>query len=142
LINTIMATTDLNTEVTTLVKRFGRKRTTNLDNHTIATINDADLQVSGTDLDIIVGMFDRDEVIASKAVKEMLAILLMETAELLEISIDDVLKYTEDKSLQLTATELSLSLINRLRPLTSQMGVTVTSATPAKTVHVNRNILA
>jgi|TARA_B100001964_G_scaffold240383_1_gene310047 hypothetical protein len=137
-----MATTDLNTEVTTLVKRFGRKRTTNLDNHTIATINDADLQVSGTDLDIIVGMFDRDEVIASKAVKEMLAILLMETAELLEISIDDVLKYTEDKSLQLTATELSLSLINRLRPLTSQMGVTVTSATPAKTVHVNRNILA
>ncbi len=137
-----MATTDLNTEVTTLVKRFGRKRTTNLDNHTIATINDADLQVSGTDLDIIVGMFDRDEVIASKAVKEMLAILLMETAELLGISIDDVLKYTEDKSLQLTATELSLSLINRLRPLTSQMGVTVTSATPAKTVHVNRNILA
>ncbi len=137
-----MATTDLNTEVTTLVKRFGRKRTTNLDNHTIATINDADLQVSGTDLDIIVGMFDRDEVIASKAVKEMLAILLMETAELLEISIDDVLKYTEDKGLQLTATELSLSLINRLRPLTSQMGVTVTSATPAKTVHVNRNILA
>ncbi len=137
-----MATTDLNTEVTTLVRRFGRKRTTNLDNHTIATINDADLQVSGTDLDIIVGMFDRDEVIASKAVKEMLAILLMETAELLEISIDDVLKYTEDKSLQLTATELSLSLINRLRPLTSQMGVTVTSATPAKTVHVNRNILA
>ena len=137
-----MATTDLNTEVTTLVKRFGKKRTTNLDNHTIATINDADLQVSGTDLDIIVGMFDRDEVIASKAVKEMLAILLMETAELLEISIDDVLKYTEDKSLQLTATELSLSLINRLRPLTSQMGVTVTSATPAKTVHVNRNILA
>jgi len=137
-----MATTDRNTEVTTLVKRFGRKRTTNLDNHTIATINDADLQVSGTDLDIIVGMFDRDEVIASKAVKEMLAILLMETAELLEISIDDVLKYTEDKSLQLTATELSLSLINRLRPLTSQMGVTVTSATPAKTVHVNRNILA
>jgi len=137
-----MATTDLNTEVTTLVRRFGRKRTTNLDNHTIATINDADLQVSGTDLDIIVGMFDRDEVIASKAVKEMLAILLMETAELLEISIDDVLKYTEDKGLQLTATELSLSLINRLRPLTSQMGVTVTSATPAKTVHVNRNILA
>ncbi len=137
-----MATTDLNTEVTTLVRRFGRKRTTNLDNHTIATINDADLQVSGTDLDIIVGMFDRDEVIASKVVKEMLAILLMETAELLEISIDDVLKYTEDKSLQLTATELSLSLINRLRPLTSQMGVTVTSATPAKTVHVNRNILA
>ena len=66
-----MATTDLNTEVTTLVRRFGRKRTTNLDNHTIATINDADLQVSGTDLDIIVGMFDRDEVIASKAVKEM-----------------------------------------------------------------------
>ena len=137
-----MATTDLNTEVTTLVKRFGKKRATNLDNYTIATINDADLQVSGTDLDIIVGMFDRDEVIASKAVKEMLAILLMETAELLEISIDDVLKYTEDKSLQLTATELSLSLINRLRPLTSQMGVTVTSATPAKTVHVNRNILA
>jgi len=137
-----MATTDLNTEVTTLVRRFGRKRTTNLDNHTIATINDADLQVSGTDLDIIVGMFDRDEVIASKVVKEMLAILLMETAELLEISIDDVLKYTEDKGLQLTATELSLSLINRLRPLTSQMGVTVTSATSAKTAHVNRNILA
>ena len=73
------------TEATKLVKTFGKPNESNPDSATVADVNLPLLQVDGTKLDIIIGMFDSEGVIASKEVKETLAVVVLESAKALQM---------------------------------------------------------
>ena len=65
--------TTLTTGATDLVKTFGKPISSVPDSAVIENINLPVLQASGTKLDIIIGMFDAEGVLASREVKETLA---------------------------------------------------------------------
>tara|TARA_B100001245_G_C22634230_1_gene312261 strand:- start:57 stop:461 length:405 start_codon:yes stop_codon:yes gene_type:complete len=128
--------------VTTLVKTYGTPSVSEPGSTIASNINKLDLVVNGTELDIAIGMFDNDAMIANQTVKETLALLLVEAAKIMEVSVTDLISPSASDKDKLTITEIGLEIINRLRPNTSQIGVKIVSPTPASTVYVNRNILA
>ena len=129
-------------DVTESIKRFGKPSTQNTDSTAIATINQTNLTVNGSQLDIVIGMFEREGVIASREVIETMSILLLESAKALNVEIDELLKISTDQRSILSFTEIGVNIVNRFRPITSKIGIKTVSVTPAKTVLVNRNILA
>jgi hypothetical protein len=136
-----LTTDKLETEVTKLVKTFGKPTYPSLDSTITANINLPTLSIDGTKLDIVIGMFDREGVIASKEVKETLAVLVLEASKALKMEIDDLVKFSSTQAGKLSMTALGVGMINLLRPNTSQLGFSIASADSAKTVQVNRNIL-
>ena len=132
----------LMTDATTLVKTFGKPSESNPDSSIVADINLPQLQVDGSKLDIIIGMFDVEGVIASKEVKETLAIIVLESAKALQMDIEDLIKFSTTQAGKLSMTAFGIGMINQVRPTTSQMGFTITPVTSAKTELVNRNIIA
>jgi hypothetical protein len=137
-----LTTAQTKTEVTKLVKTFGKTTNITLDSTIIADVNLPVLQVNGDKLDIIIGMFDREGVIASREVKETLALLMLEASKALKMEIEDLVKFSSTQPGKISMTALGVGMINLLRPNTSQMGFSIPSATPAKTELVNRNIIA
>jgi len=133
---------NLTSDVTASIKRFGKPFTENIDSTTIATISQTNLTVNGNELDVVIGMFEGEGVIASRAVMETMAILVLEAAKALNVEIDELLKISNTQKGILSFTELGINIVNRLRPTTSKIGLKTVSITPAKTVLVNRNILA
>ena len=131
----------LETEVTKLVKTFGKPTYSSLDSTIVANVNLPALSIDGTKLDIVIGMFDQEGVIASKEVKETLAVLVLEASKALKMEIDDLVKFSSTQSGKLSMTALGVGMINLLRPNTSQLGFSIASANFAKTAQVNRNIL-
>ena len=134
--------TNLTTGATDLVKTFGKTIDSAPDSTLIENINLPVLQASGTKLDIIIGMFDTEGVIASREVKETLALLMLESAKALKMEIEDLVKFSSTQPGKISMTALGVGMINLLRPSTSQIGFNIPSATPAKTELVNRNIIA
>ena len=134
--------TNPTSDITGSIKRFGKPATTSVDSATIATIGQTNLTVNGNELDVVIGMFEREGVIASREVIETMAILVLEAAKALNVEIDELLKISTDQKSILSFTELGINMVNRLRPTTSKIGLKTVSVTPAKTVLVNRNILA
>tara|TARA_B100000809_G_scaffold260384_1_gene307227 strand:- start:3 stop:407 length:405 start_codon:yes stop_codon:yes gene_type:complete len=130
------------TEATKLVKTFGKPNESNPDSATVADVNLPLLQVDGTKLDIIIGMFDSEGVIASKEVKETLAVVVLESAKALQMDVDDLIKFSNTQPGKVSMTAFGVGMINQVRPSTSQMGFTIPSITSAKTELVNRNIIA
>ena len=120
--------------VTTLVKTYGTPSVSEPGSTIASNINKLDL--------VAIGMFDNDAMIANQTVKETLALLLVEAAKIMEVSVTDLIAPSASDKDKLTITEIGLEIINRLRPNTSQIGVKIVSPTPASTVYVNRNILA
>ena len=135
-------TAQTKTEVTKLGKTLGQTTNITLDSTIIADVNLPVLQVNGDKLDIIIGMFDREGVIASREVKETLALLMLEASKALKMEIEDLVKFSSTQPGKISMTALGVGMINLLRPNTSQMGFSIPSATPAKTELVNRNIIA
>ena len=133
---------NLTTDATNLVKTFGKPIDSAPDSSLIENINLPVLQASGTKLDIIIGMFDTEGVIASREVKETLALLMLESAKALKMEIEDLVKFSSTQPGKISMTALGIGMINLLRPSTSQIGFNIPSATPAKTELVNRNIIA
>ena len=134
--------TSLKTGATDLVKTFGKSKDTTPDSSVIEDINLPVLQASGDKLDIIIGMLDAEGVLASKEVKETLAILVLEASKALKMEIEDLIKFSSTASGKISMTALGIGMINQLRPSTSQMGFSIAYPTFAKTELVNRNILA
>ena len=129
-------------DITSLVKTFGKTKDPSPDSTAIAKANMAPLEINGTDLDICYGLFDQEGIIASKEVKETLSILVLEAAKALDIQPAQIVNYSMPSSSRLTLTALGISMINMLRPPTSQLGVRIPMATSAKTEMINRNIIA
>jgi hypothetical protein len=129
-------------DVTSLVKTFGKINDPNPDSTAIAKVNVAPMSINGTDLDICYGLFDQEGIIASREVKETLALLVLEAAKALDIQPEQIVNYSIPSRSKLTMTALGVSMINLLRPVTSQLGVRIPIAKSAKTELVNRNIIA
>lgn len=134
-------TAPLQTDATKLVKTFGKSNEPT-DSAVIANINVPQLQLDGSKLDVIIGMFDREGVIATKEVKETLAVIVLESAKALQLDIDDLIKFSTSEPGKISMTAFGIGMINQVRPKTSQMGFTITPVTSAKTELVNRNIIA
>ena len=128
--------------VTTLVKTYGKPTVSEPSSTILSEISRSDLVVNGTELDIAIGMFDEQGSGISQAVKETLALLLVEAAKVMEVSVTDLISPSVTDKDKLAITAIGLEIINRFRPNTSQIGITVVSPTPASTVYVNRNIFA
>jgi hypothetical protein len=134
--------TNLTTGATDLVKTFGKTIDSAPDSTLIENINLPVLQASGTKLDIIIGMFDAEGVLASREVKETLAILVLEASKALKMEIEDLIRFSSTASGKISMTALGIGMINQLRPSTSQMGFSIVYPAFAKTELVNRNIIA
>ena len=137
-----LTTAETTTEATKLVKTFGKPTMTAPDSTIIANVNLPVLKVNGDKLDILIGMFDTEGVIASKEVKETLALLMLESSKALKMEIEDIVKFSSTQPGKISMTALGVGMINLLRPSTSQIGFNIPLATPAKTELVNRNIIA
>ena len=135
-------TSAITTDATKLIKTFVKVKDPSPDSTAIATAYTPPLSVNGADFDICYAMFDQDGVIASKEVKQTLAVLVLEAAKALNIEPQEIINYKIPTSSTLSMTAIGLSMINQLRPITSQLGVKSVSTTSAKTALVNRNILA
>ena len=83
--------THLQTEATTLVKTFGKPSRPSPESSKISDINLPQLQLNGNKIDILIGMFDQEGVIASKEVKESLAVIVLESAKALQMDIDEII---------------------------------------------------
>ena len=142
MVNNENLTSPLQTDATTLVKTFGKPSPSSPDSVTVATINQPPLQLNGNKVDIILGMFDTEGVIASKEVKETLAVAVLESAKALGMDIEDLIKFSKTEAGKISMTAFGIGMINQVRPSTSQMGFTIVSAISAKTELVNRNIIA
>ena len=134
--------TNLTTGATDLVKTFGKPKDPAPDSTLIENINLPVLQASGDKLDIIIGMFDAEGVLASQEVKETLAILILEASKALKMEIEDLIRFSSTAPGKISMTALGIGMINQLRPSTSQMGFSIAYPTFAKTELVNRNIIA
>jgi hypothetical protein len=135
-------TVPIQTEATTLVKTFGKPSRSNPSSSRIADINLPQLEINVSKLDILLGIFDTEGVVASKEVKETLALLVLESAKALDVELDELISFSKTQTGKVLITALGVGMINQVRPVTSQIGFTITPATPAKTELVNRNIIA
>ena len=133
---------NLTTDATNLVKTFGKPIDSAPDSSLIENINLPVLQASGTKLDIIIGMCDAEGVLASREVKETLAILVLEASKALKMEIEDLIRFSSTAPGKISMTALGIGMINQLRPSTSQMGFSIAYPAFAKTELVNRNIIA
>jgi hypothetical protein len=133
--------TILTTDTTSLVKTFGKPSATAPDSSLVSKINLPTRQANGSKLDIIIGMFDTEGVLASREVKETLALLVLEASKALKMDIEDLIRFSTTPG-KISMTTLGIGMVNQLRPNTSQMGFGVVPTTFAKTELVNRNILA
>ena len=128
--------------VTTLVKTYGSTHVSEPASKFLSQTGKLDLVVNGTELDIAIGMFDEQGMGISQTVKETLALLLVEAAKVMGVSVTELIAPSASDKDKLTITSIGIEIINRFRPNTSQIGVKIVSPTPASTVYVNRNILA
>jgi len=103
-----LTTAQTKTEVTKLVKTFGKTTNITLDSTIIADVNLPVLQVNGDKLDIIIGMFDREGVIASREVKETLALLMLEASKALKMEIEDLVKFSSTQPGKISMTALGV----------------------------------
>ena len=142
MVNDENLTSPLQTDATTLVKTFGKPSQVSPDSANVANQNMPPLQLNGSKVDIIMGMFDTEGVIASKEVKEVLAVAVLESAKALGMDIEELINFSKTKAGKISMTAFGIGMINQVRPATSQMGFTIVSATSAKTELVNRNIIA
>lgn len=132
----------LQTEATTLVKTFGKPNRSSPDSSKIADLNLPQLHLNGSKVDILMGMFDTEGVIASREVKETLAVIVLEASKALQMDIDEIINFSKTQAGKVSMTAFGVGMINQVRPATSQMGFTIPAVTPAKTELVNRNIIA
>lgn len=135
-------TLPIQTEATTLVKTFGKPSRSSPSSSKIANINLPQLELNVSKLDILLGIFDTEGVVASKEVRETLAVLVLESAKALEVDVEELISFSKTQSGKVLITALGVGMINQVRPATSQIGFTITPVTSAKTELVNRNILA
>ncbi len=142
MVNNENLTSPLQTDATALVKTFGKSSQPSPDSANVASINLPQLQLNGNKIDIIMGMFDTEGVIASKEVKETLAVAVLESAKALQMDVEDLINFSKTQTGKISMTAFGIGMINQVRPATSQMGFTITPVTSAKTELVNRNIIA
>jgi hypothetical protein len=135
-------TTILTTDTTSLVKTFGKPSATAPDSSLVSKINLPIRQANGSKLDIIIGMLDTEGFLASREVKETLALLVLEASKALKMDIEDLIRFSTTSPGKISMTTLGIGMVNQLRPNTSQMGFGVIPTTFAKTELVNRNIFA
>jgi|TARA_Y100000310_G_scaffold96871_1_gene94583 hypothetical protein len=132
----------IQTEASVLVKTFGKPSRPEPDSAYVADVNLPQLELSPSKLDILLGIFDTEGVIASKEVKETLAILVLEAAKGLELDVDQLINFSQTQPGKVLITSLGIGMVNQIRPTTSQMGFAIPAVTPAKTELINRNIIA
>ena len=130
------------TTITNVIKTFGTSNVTEQASYALSRINEVGLVVNGTELDIAMGMFESETGNISTKVKETLALLLMEAAKIMDVSVTELIAPSGSNKDTLAITAIGLEIINRLRPISSQIGVKVIPLEPASTTYVNRNILA
>ena len=127
------------TSATAGIKTFGQPSARDPGSRTLAEINSPTLQINGAELDIVRGILEADHSISS-SVKDILAILMLEAAKGLGLSATELIELTGDSKISIP--ELGFDIINKLRPVTSQIGMKTVNANASDVTHINRNIIS
>ena len=127
------------TSATTGIKTFGQSSATDPSSRALADVNSPTLQINGAELDIVRGILESDHSISS-SVKDILAILMLEAAKGLGLSVTELIELTENSKISIP--ELGFDIINKLRPVTSQIGMKTVNANASGVTHINRNIIS
>ena len=129
------------TGATGLVKTFGKTDKSDPGSHFLSNIDKPPMQVNGAEFDVIRGLLEGDQSISSE-VKNVLSILMLGAAKGLNISITELIQVSKLNPGKISIPELGLDIINKLRPVTSQIGIKTVNADASDVAYINRNIIS
>lgn len=129
------------TGATSLVKTFGTTKPANPGSQTLADINIPEMKINGADFDIIRGLLESDQSVTSE-VKNVIAVLMLEAAKGLNVDITEIIELSNITPGKISIPEIGLDMINKLRPITSQIGIKTVNASASDVTHINRNIIS
>ena len=129
------------TGATGLVKTFGKTEKSDPGSHLLSNINVPAMQINGTDFDIVRGLLEGDTSVSSE-VKNVLAVLMLEAAKGLDISITELVEVSKLDPNKISIPELGLDIINQLRPETSKIGIKTVNAKASDVAYIDRNIIS